>query len=333
LRISGEILMGDAPSHHLGPGECMRIATGGMLPEGADAIVMIEQTEAISTDEVGIFKAVSPGQNLIRRGEDCAAGQPLLAAGQRLRPQELGLLAHAGIVTVQVARRPRCAILATGDELVDPATTPKPGQIRESNSFTITALVQAAGGDPIYLGRTPDIATAIEDQLHHAMDVADVILVSGGSSVGTRDMAALLLGRLGKPGILVHGVSLKPGKPTILGVAEGKPFIGLPGHPVSGQVVFNLFALPLLRQLQGLAPFTDLRPGVRARLTKNYASAPGRVDVLRVSLIQREGDLWADPIQGKSSLISTMTKADGIVTIREATEGVLAGDWVEVELT
>ncbi len=333
MRIIGEILMGRAPEQPLGPGTCMRIATGGMLPEGADAIVMIEQTESISADEVGVFKAVSPGQNVIRRGEDGLAGQQLLAAGQRLRAQELGLLAHAGVLTVTVARRPRCAILATGDELVDPTLTPKPGQIRESNSFTIIALVRAAGGEPIYLGHAPDLATAIEGRLRHAMTVADVILVSGGSSVGTRDLAAPLLHELGRPGILVHGVSLKPGKPTILGVANGKPFIGLPGHPVSGQVVFNLFALPLIRQLQGLPAFAAFKPGVRARMVKNYASATGRVDVLRVALSERAGELWADPVQGKSSLISTMTKADGTVTIREGTEGILAGDWVEVELT
>lgn len=332
LRVVGEVLMGQAATQPLEPGECVRIATGGMLPPGADAVVMVEHTETLAADEVGMLRPASPGQNVIRRGEDAQAGGVLLDAGSGLRAQELGLLAHAGVLAAPVARRPVCAILATGDELVDPARTPAPGQIRESNSYTIRALVAEAGGVPLYLGKAPDIAAEIRAKLERAKAEADVIMVSGGSSVGTRDLTAELLDELGKPGIMVHGVSLKPGKPTILGVVDGKPVVGLPGHPVSAQVVFGLFARPLLRQLQGLAPFPAYRPMVRARLTKNYASAPGRVDVLRVALAERAGELWAEPVQGKSGLITTLTKAAGVVTIREGTEGLLAGEWVEVEV-
>lgn len=330
LRITDEVLMGQEAVRAIGPGECARVATGGMLPPGADAVVMVEHTETLSDDEVGVVRPASPGQNVIRRGEDCAAGQVLVPAGRRLRAQELGLLAHAGILTVPVAARPVVAILATGDELVDPAATPAPGQIRESNSFMISALVEQCGAVPLFLGKAQDIAEDIEARLREGMSTADVIMVSGGSSVGTRDLAAQLLDKLGQPGILVHGVSLKPGKPTILGVANGKPLMGLPGHPVSSQVVFELFARPLLRQLGGLPAAPAHRPAVRARLAKNYASAPGRVDVLRVEFAEREGELWAEPVQGKSGVITSLTRADGIVIIPESTEGLLAGQWVEV---
>ncbi len=332
LRVVDEILMGQDATRALGPGECAVIATGGMLPPNADAAIMVEHTESLAVDEVGVLKPASPGQNVIRRGEDCPAGHLLLAAGRPLRAQELGLLAHAGVVRVPVARQPVCALLTTGDELVDPARVPAPGQIRESNSFTIRALVQEAGGVAHHLGRIPDIAEEIEARLRQAMATADVIMVSGGSSVGTRDLTAELLDKLGRPGILVHGVSLKPGKPTILGVVDGKPVMGLPGHPVSAQVVFGLFARPLLRQLLGLPPWPAYRAAVRARLAKNYASAPGRVDVLRVALTERAGETWAEPVQGKSGLITTLTRADGIVTVPAGTEGLLAGDWVDVEL-
>lgn len=332
LRIVDDIAMGAAATRAISSGEAFRIATGGMLPPGADAIVMVEHTETLSPDEVGVLRPASPGQNVIRRGEDCRAGERLLTAGRTLRAQELGLLAHAGILEISVARKPVCAILSTGDELVDPATVPAPGQIRESNSFTIAALVTECGATPRYLGRARDDAAEIEAKLRQGAETADLVLVTGGSSVGTRDLTAQLVDKLGRPGILVHGVSLKPGKPTILALCDGTPVIGLPGHPVSAQVVFGLFVKPLLRQLMGLSPFPGHVAAVRARMAKNYASAPGRVDVLRVALVQRDGELWAEPVQGKSGVITSLTKADGTVTIREGTEGVLAGDWVDVEL-
>ncbi|BDG61333.1 molybdopterin molybdenumtransferase MoeA [Caldinitratiruptor microaerophilus] len=329
LRVVEEIPMGRAPARRLGPGECARIATGGMLPDGADAVVMIEHTEHLAADEVGVLRAVSPGENVMRRGEDCPAGGVLVPAGRPLRAQELSLLAHAGVLRVRVARRPRVAIVATGDELVDPGEEPGPGQIRESNSFALRALVAEEGGQPVFLGRAPDVRDAVEAKLREALKY-DVVLVSGGSSVGARDMTAEIIGGLGRLGILVHGVNLKPGKPTILAVVDGRPVVGLPGHPVSAQVVFALFVSPLLRRLLGLPPFPGHRPAVRARMAKNVASAAGRVDVLRVALEARDGELWAEPVQGKSGLITTLTRADGAVIIREEKEGLLAGEWVDV---
>jgi len=331
LTVTAEIAMGAAPTVPLNPGEAQKIATGGALPEGADAVIMVEHTEQSAPDEIAALRPVSPGENVMHRGEDCRAGEELLPAGRLLRAQEVALLSHAGILEVDVVRRPRVAIISTGDELVPADQVPAPGQIRESNGQALQALVRRDGGEPTFLGLARDDETQILALLQQGM-AYDVILISGGSSVGTRDLTSELIGRLGSPGVLAHGVKLKPGKPTILAVADGVPVIGLPGHPVSAQVSYNLFVTPLLRQMQGLSPEPEFRPTVRARLTKNVASATGRTDVVRVRLFRRDGELWAEPVHGKSGLITTLVKADGLVVIPSAREGLLAGDTVEVEV-
>ena len=243
--------MGQVPSVPLNPGEAQKIATGGALPERADAVIMVEHTEQSAPDEIAALRPVSPGENVMQRGEDCLAGEPLLPAGRLIRAQEAALLAHAGVREVEVVRRPRVAIISTGDELVPPEASPAPGQIRESNGQALQALVLRDGGEPAYLGIAGDDERQILSLLQQGMTY-DLILISGGSSVGTRDLTSELIERLGSPGVLVHGVKLKPGKPTILAVADGVPVVGLPGHPVSAQVVYGLFVAPLLRQMQGL---------------------------------------------------------------------------------
>jgi len=331
LRLQGEILMGHAPMVPLRPGEAWKISTGGALPEGADAVVMVEHTEFLAEDEVGIRRPVSPGDNVVQRGEDCPAGGELLPAGQLIRAQEAAFLQSAGVLTVPVFRRPRVAIISTGDELVEPEVEPAPGQIRESNAAALAALVRRDGGEPRYLGLARDQEEDIRQRLQQGMQ-DDVVLISGGSSVGARDLTARLISELGAPGILVHGVKLRPGKPTILAVAGDVPVVGLPGHPVSAQVTYGLFVTPLLRQLQGLPPEPPFRPTVRARMTKNVASAPGRTDCVRVRLIRDGAEVLAEPVHGRSGLISTLVKADGLLIIPSAKEGVLAGEMVEVEL-
>jgi molybdopterin molybdotransferase len=331
LTVTAEILMGQAPAKPLGPGEAQRISTGGALPEGADAVVMIEHTEQSTPDEIGVMRPVSPGENVMHRGEDCKAGEILLPAGHQIRAQELALLQSAGILEVRVTARPRVAIISTGDELVEPAAEPGPGQIRESNAAAMTALVRRDGGEPDYLGMASDREEEIRARLQAGM-AYDLILISGGSSVGTRDLTSTMIAELGEPGILVHGVKLKPGKPTILAVAGNVPVVGLPGHPVSAQVVYGLFVTPLLRQMQGLPAEPAWQPAVRARMTKNVASATGRTDCVRVRLSRKDGEVWAEPVHGKSGLISTLVKADGLVTIASGKEGLLAGEWVDVEV-
>lgn len=331
LTVTAEIPMGQVPERPLRPGEAQKIATGGVLPEGADAVVMVEHTEPSAPGEIAVLRPVSPGENVMQRGEDCRAGEPLLPAGQLVRAQEAALLAHAGVHALDVVRRPRVAIISTGDELVSPEETPGPGQIRESNGQALSALVLRDGGEPHYLGLARDDEREILALLRQGM-AYDVILISGGSSVGARDLTARLIDQLGRPGVLVHGVQLKPGKPTILAVCDGVPVVGLPGHPVSAQVVYGLFVAPLLRQVQGLPPEPEFRPTVRARLTKNVASAAGRTDVIRVRLIRKDGEVWAEPVHGKSGLISTLVRADGVLVIPSPREGLLAGETVEVEV-
>lgn len=331
LNVTAEIPMGQAPAVPLSPGEAQRVATGGALPVGADAVVMIEHTENIAADEIGVLRPVSPGENVVYRGEDCRSGEPLLPAGQLIRAQEIALLASAGILEVPVIRKPRVAIISTGDELVPAEQSPGAGQIRESNGHALFALVQRDGGVPTYLGIAADREGEIEALLRQGLEY-DLVLISGGSSVGTRDHTAEIIDRMGKPGILVHGVKLKPGKPLILAVADGKPIAGLPGHPVSAQVSYDLFIRPLLRQMQGLPAEPEYRPSVRARMTKNVPSATGRTDVVRVRLFRQDGQVMAEPVYGKSGLISTLVRADGLVLIPSAKEGVLAGEEVEVEL-
>ncbi len=336
LTLVGEVLMGQAPPGAVAPGQCMKIATGGMLPAGADAAVMVEYTEEPVAGEIAVLKPAAPGENIIRCGEDCLAGGVLVPAPRVLHPADLGVMASAGMITVNVSRKPRVAVISTGDELVAPSQPVGPGQIRDSNTTTLMAAVVEAAGEPVSVGRAEDDPAAIDAMLRRALE-CDVILISGGSSVGTRDMTGELINRLGPPGSLVHGVSLKPGKPTILAVCDPgdgrlRPVVGLPGHPVSATVVFGLFVAPLLRHLLGLPPHPEFTPTVRVRMKKNIASAPGRTDVVRVALHPEGGELWAEPVLGKSGLLTTLVKSQGTVTVPPVKEGIQAGDWVDVVL-
>jgi molybdopterin molybdotransferase len=293
--------------------------------------VMVENTQEVDATTIEVVRAVAPGENLIRVGEDVTAGSPLVPRGQILRPQDLGGLLAVGIIEVEVAARLTVAILGSGDEVVPPEQEPGPGQIRDINSYTLAALVRRAGHEPLLLGVVPDVYEQLEAAARRALELADVVILSAGSSVSTRDMTAQVIASLGQPGVLVHGVSLRPGKPTILAVANGKPVFGLPGNPVSCMVTFDLFVAPALYQMSG-CPERPSGQSLSARLTKNLASAPGREDYIQVRLEQRDGQLWADPVFGKSNLIYTLVRSDGLVKIPLDTSGLSAGELVEVRL-
>jgi molybdopterin molybdotransferase len=331
LTIVGESPMGKAPAFEIGKGQAAMIHTGGMLPKGADGVVMIERTQKARENEIEVLRAIAVGENVIQIGEDVKAGEALLPAGHRLRPQDLGGLAAAGITQVRVARRPRVAILATGDEVVPADKEPVSGQVRDVNTYSIAGLVKRAGGIPITCGIAPDELGALYHAARAALDGSDALALSAGSSVSTRDMTARVIDRLGKPGVLVHGVSIKPGKPTILAVCDGKPVFGLPGNPVSALVVADLFLTPALWRMQGLAQPAIYRSG-RARLARNVASTPGREDYIQVKLVERGGELWAEPVLGKSNLIFTLVKADGLMVVPLDANGVQEGELVEVRL-
>ena len=331
LAVVGEVPMGRASGLTVGVSEAALIHTGGMVPTGADSVVMLEQTQRLDSSSIEVLRAVAPGENTVGVGEDVKAGELLLDAGHALRPQDLGGLMALGITHVRVAARPRVAIISTGDEVVTPETTPGPGQIRDVNTYTVAGIVTQAGGVPLPRGIVGDYYASLFLAARAALADADVLVISAGSSVSSRDLTAQVVNDLGKPGVLVHGVALKPGKPTILGVCGDKPVVGLPGNPVSAMVVAGLFLTPLLARMQGLA-----KPGVRrrvtARLAHNVSSAPGREDYIPVRLVERDGQLWAEPVFGKSSLIYTLVNADGELHVPLDSNGVHQGEPVEVEL-
>ena len=331
LSIVGQVSMGRAPEVQVGPTQAAVVYTGGMIPPGADAVVMVERTQQLDATNIEVLRAVAPGENVIQVGEDVKAGESLLEPGHILRPQDIGGLMALGITRVQVAARPRVAIVSTGDEVVPPEVEPGPGQVRDVNTYTVAGLVARAGGVPLPQGIIRDDFDALLSAARTGLDAADVLVISAGSSVSTRDLTADVVNRLGQPGVLVHGVSVKPGKPTILGICGGKPAIGLPGNPVSAMVVADLFLTPVLWRLQGV----DTPPGrrrVTAKLAHNIASVPGREDYAPVKLAVRGGQLWADPVFGKSNLIYTLVKADGLVRVPPDSNGLHEGESVDVEL-
>lgn len=335
LDVVGEVLMGQEVQGSIRqPGQAWSIPTGGMLPGGCDAVVMVEYTEELDVKTIGVTRPVAPGENIVQRGEDISPGEIIVPQGQIIRPQELGVLAAAGITSVDVEEPVRVAIISTGDEVVNPLENPGPGQIRDINSYTLYGLVRQAGGYPVLRGIIKDDYNELREVMEDEMVRSDIILLSGGSSVGTRDLSAKVITSLGGPGILFHGISIKPGKPTIGAVVGEKPVFGLPGHPVSAMVVFLLLVDPLIRcreyplEEEGLL----MRFPVTAKITRNLRSAAGREDYVRVALRQQDGQLLADPILGRSGLIATMARADGLARIPPELEGIEAGDPVRVKM-
>jgi molybdopterin molybdotransferase len=328
LKVVGEVRMGQPPTVKLGPGEAVSVATGGMIPQGADAVIIVEHTQIVDPTTIEVYRAVAPGENVVQVGEDMEQGELLLPKGHSLRSQDVGGLLAVGVLTVPVVRRPRVVIIATGDEVVPPEVEPNPGQIRDINTYTLAALIIQSGGIPVPLGIIRDDYDALKQAAERGMAHGDVLIISAGSSVSTRDMTAGIIGTLGSPGVLVHGVAVKPGKPTILAVCGGKPVFGLPGNPVSAFVTFDLFVRPSLSHLLGAV--SQERLTVRARLAKNVASAFGREDYIPVRLQERGGEFLAEPVFGKSSLIFTLMKAHGLITIPLDVGGLSAGQMVDV---
>ncbi|MGE5223697.1 MAG: gephyrin-like molybdotransferase Glp [Omnitrophica WOR_2 bacterium] len=331
LRLAGEVPMGKPAGTRLGTGKCALIHTGGMLPEGADAVVMVEYTQSVGQDEVEVYRAVAAGENVLMVGEDVSEGQEVIPAGKRLRPADIGGLMASGILQLPVMRRPRVGIFSSGDEVVPPETTPGPGQVRDVNLYTLSALVVEAGGEPRRYGILPDQAEALYQAARPALEACDLLVITAGSSASTRDLTAQVINRLGQPGVLVHGVDVRPGKPTILAVCGGKAVVGLPGNPVSALVIASLFVAPLIRTLLGL-PVKAPRACVPARLTINLPSQAGREDWVPVRLILSENGYQAEPVFGKSNLIFTLSRADGLVRIPPDANGLDAGEAVEVFL-
>ena len=330
LNVTGTVEMGESSNLNVGPGEAVRISTGGMLPAGADSVVMVEHTAALDDTTIEVYRSVAPGQNMVAVGEDIKKGAIALTGGRRIRPQETGMLAALGSQTVSVYQKPKIGIISTGDEIVPVKDNPGPGQIRDINTYTLLSLVRQSGATPIAFGIVQDDYEALRTKISQALNQCDMVLVSGGSSVGARDFTIDVVSGFQDSEILFHGVSISPGKPTILASVQNKAFWGLPGHVVSAMVVFSRIVNPFIEHISGHRDGSDQPSRLRARLSRNIASAQGRVDYIRVGLIQKDSALWVEPILGKSGLINTMVKADGLIEIGMNTEGLEQGAEVEV---
>jgi molybdopterin molybdotransferase len=331
LALIGEVPMGAAPALTIGSAQCALIHTGGMLPPGADAVVMLEYAQSASANEIEIQRAVAEGENVIRIGEDVTENQVVIPRGVRLRPAEVGGLMALGILKVRVANRVRVGLISSGDEVIPPGQAPRPGQVRDVNSYTLAALVTQSGGEPVLCGIIPDSFDALKATAAKALTECDLVVITAGSSASTRDMTADVIAELGAPGVLVHGINTRPGKPTILGICNGKAVIGLPGNPVSALVNGYLFVIPVIEKLLGI-PAGKPKPSVKARLTVNLASQAGREDWQPVKLVSSPEGWLAEPIFGKSNLIFTLAAADGLVRVHPDATGLSAGEMIEVFL-
>lgn len=322
LGIAGTIAMGEVPEFTLAPDQAARISTGGMLPKGADSVVMVEHTEIVGDSSVEIYKSVAPLQHVIDRSEDFKKGEKVLEKGILIRPQEAGLAAAFGFSSLKVFKKPKVAVISTGDEIVPVNETPGIGKIRDINSYTLAGLICDGGGEPVLYGIVKDDPDALLAACKKAVKETDMVLLSGGSSVGVRDFTVDVLSSIDNTEILVHGISISPGKPTILGRSGNKPVWGLPGHVSSAMVVFAIVVVPFLKRLRGCSDYSSAKIRIPAKLTRNISSAQGRQDFVRVRLIRKGRELFADPVLGKSGLIRTMVLADGLLEIDENQEGV-----------
>ena len=333
LEITGEVSMGEAENIAVKNGQAVKIPTGGMLPAGADGVMMVEYCSLLDERTLEVSRAISPLENTIQPGDDFKKGAVILPAGKHLRPQDLGVLAGLGFLKIPVFRKPEVAILSTGDEMVPVSQTPRPGEVRDINRYTLSALCRNMGAAPVHMGICSDHFEPLRKMVEKALETADSVWISGGSSVGTRDFTLKVFETLPDFELLVHGISISPGKPTIIGRSGTKPVIGLPGHPASALVVAEVFMTRMLRTLSGnMAARRDVHTIKQAILERNIPSSGGREDYVRIRLKKDGEHSKAVPIFGKSGLISTLVEADGLVRIDMNTEGLYEGDEVDVTL-
>jgi len=322
LKSAGEVEMGRAAPMVLSGGECVYVPTGGHVPEGADSVVMVEYSEDYGGGSIGILRPCAPGENIVFKGDDVAVGRRLYTSGRRVEAHDVGALAALGKARVRVYKRPSVAIISTGDELVRYDETPGSGQVRDVNSVMLAAAAEAAGAEAVIFGTTPDDEDALARLLNEAVS-CDLVLVSGGSSAGERDITLDVVKKLGEA--FIHGIAMKPGKPTIIGEIGGKPVFGLPGHPVAAYFVFELFIYPLICSMQGVTP---VRRTLEAELSAAIPSNHGRAEYVAVRLEEKK----AVPIRGKSGLITLLADADGYIEVPRDCEGFHSGAPVTVNL-
>jgi molybdopterin molybdotransferase len=343
FEVIGEVEMGEETDLEIGEGEAAAIPTGGMLPKGVDAVLMVEYTEYLDDNTIETSKAVAAGENVVLKGEDIEKGKTLFADGHRVRPRDIGAMAGLGITEFEVYKKPKVAVISTGDELVEPGKKAGPGEIKDINSFSITSLLSSYGAKTKRVGIVKDEFELLKNSVENNLD-SDLVLISGGSSVGIKDMTIKILNSIGEPGVLLHGLSIKPGKPTILAVIDGTPVIGLPGHPASAWTVTRILLKPIIQFLIGEIEAEEIGRinkkitennfdySFKAELTRNVVSDKGREEYIPVRLFRDNEKLRAEPILGKSSLITTLVRGDALIRIDTYEEGKNKGEMVKVEL-
>ncbi|MDR3564990.1 MAG: molybdopterin molybdotransferase MoeA [Negativicutes bacterium] len=329
--VAGEVAMGEQTALALRSGQAVSIPTGGMLPAGADAVVMLEYTEQPDAGTMLVARTVAPGENVVSRGEDIQAGAVIVEQGQRIASQHIGVLAACGYGHIQVRMKIDVAVISSGDELVAIVETPQPGQIRDINSHTVGSMLTEAGCRVKNMGIVKDSYADFHATLAQAVATSQLVIISGGSSVGARDYTVKAIDSLGTPGVLIHGIAVKPGRPTVFGLIGKVPVFGLPGHPVAAMTVCEQLVKPAVRLLLcQKEPYAGF--GILACLARNVASTPGRDDFIAVQLSKQAGGYVADPLLGKSGLISVMAKADAVMHIPADKSGLYEGEIVEVML-
>ena len=329
LEIIEEIKMGDVPKHKILTGKTSRIFTGGMIPEGSNAVIMEEDTEELGNNMIEIKKPVSIGENIIFSGEETKKGNIIIKKGTKIRSQEIGSLLESGYTEILVSKKPIIGVLSSGDELIPPEKTLELGKIRDINTYTISNLINNSGGIAEIFPILPDDLNSQLNQAKKALQFCDMLIFSAGSSISYRDTTAEVINSLDKPGVIVHGISVKPGKPTILGLSGKKPIIGLPGNPVSSIMIFINIVKPILDKLNN--HISAITKQIDCTLTEDISSQTGREDYVQVSISNADQKILATPVFGKSNLINTLVNSDGFVTIPPETGGLYKNSIVKVK--
>jgi|BioPla2DNA2_1021312.scaffolds.fasta_scaffold35243_2 molybdopterin molybdotransferase len=326
LPMQAEVLMGEGANFELRSGKCAEVPTGGAIPKGSDSAVMLEYTEDYGDGTIGILKSVAPGENLIFRGDDVRPGKVVLKKGRLLSSQDIGALAAIGRAEIPVVKKLKVGVISTGDELVPLEEKPGLGEVRDVNSPMLEAMLKVFGVDVINYGIVKDDEALLSEKVDEAVSHCDAVLLSGGSSVGVKDASCRIIEARGK--LLLHGIAIKPGKPTIMGKVGNKPLIGLPGHPVAAYFITKLFVLPLLSHIMGRKSETYT---VTTKLTESIGANHGRAQYQSCYLEHREGELYAVPIRGKSGLITSLAGTDGYFCIERDCEGL--PKFAEIQVT
>lgn len=329
LDVIGEVNMGEAINLDIKNGQCMYVPTGGMIPKNADSVIMIEHVEKLDETTIAIHKPASTGENVVYKGDDIKEEQVVLKRGKKINSQDIGVLAALGAYEIEVYKPINFTVISTGDEIIDLDESLEFGKIRDINGYAICSLIKKLGGSVVKKAIVKDNYELLKEEVSNAIKNSDIVLISGGSSVGTRDYTHDVINSFDGQGVLVHGVALKPGKPTIIGECENKAVIGLPGHPVSAIIVFKIFIEYLTKQILDI---TEIKYTVAAKINTNIHSSPGKKTYQMVILEEIDNKYYATPIFGKSSMITLLSKACGYVIIDEDCEGLYKEQEVKVHL-